>query len=205
MLARIEDGLKHLVAPIAPFEVPEPQRKHGGFPLWRAFFVEPNREGKAANWLARMQVQAYLPQFSKRVRRARGRCIYRLHAVMPGMLFVPEEMLGIDRFDEILEWGHVRGAMRTAGNVPYRLTKADIERIRVIEGKLNMPDAPVDGRGIKIDKGQKVRFLDPANDAMFGEGVVFEVAGFTRIGVETRRLFGGGVKIFVPSSEIEVM
>jgi len=182
---------------------PQPVPEYSGFPLWHALLVEPNRERWSAEALMRVNVHVYLAlyqisYFRCGVRRTRQK------PVIPGLLFVPTEYVDIPRRDEVFKWARVHGFMRS-GNGPSRVTKADVERIRVMEGKLNRPDEPCDVRGKPLEVGQEVRFLDPKDWNVFGDGIVVEVASFNRIGVETRRLFGRAITIYTPSSEIEVL
>lgn len=184
---------------------PAPDIDYSGFPIWCVLVTEPNREQKAADWLKRVNVHVYLPMFSKRVGRPRGRCAFRQYAVLPGLLFVPAEMIQIDNRDEVFDWARVRGFLPGASTTSAKLSKADVERIRRIEAKLNHPEHPVDARAVEIKPGSHIRFLDRRDVSLFGEGTVFEVAHERRIGVEVAGLFGRTVRVYVPATEIEVM
>lgn len=187
-----------------PVPTPAPEVDYDGYPTWFVLLVEPNREAKSAEWLKRLNVHAYLPQFKKSGCRRGGIRFRRDVAVMPGLLFVPTPMLDIENRAQVLDWARVRGWIKTGG-VPIILDKDDIEDIRRIEAKLNSPDKPVDARGEEIHLQAKVRFIDPRNTRLFGEGMVFEVAGDKRIGVEVSGLFGGLTKTYIAADEIEVL
>jgi transcription antitermination factor NusG len=180
---------------------PAPEREYSGFPWWHALLVESNREERSANWLAKVHVHVYLPTFSKVVRRSRSVSMRRLCAAIPGMLFVPQEMMQISRRSEVFEYAHVRGYIRTADGNPKMLPKSDIELIRLMEAKLNLPP---EAKGVFFKIGQRVRFSSDVYEA-WGIGTVIEVAAEARIGVEVDRLFGRATKVYVPASEIEAI
>lgn len=179
---------------------------YSGFPVWLAMLVEPSREVRSAEWLKRVHVHVYLPIYSKVIRRRGAISGRRGYAILPGMLFVPAEFMDIDRRDEVLQWAHVRGFVRTAGGIA-QISKANIEIIREIEAKLNTEEAGgiPDAAGNPVAVGRRVQFLNEVYSAFFGDGVVVEVASTTRIGVEVVQLFGCSRKVYVPASEIEVI
>jgi transcription antitermination factor NusG len=180
---------------------PPPEREYTGFPWWHALIVPPNREELSAERLARVNVQVYLPTYISQVR-LRGRCARRrLFAVIPGMLFVPVEIVDIARRAQVFEFANVHGFV-TIGRQPARIAKADIEIIREIEAKLNTPLPRMRATAFKV--GQRVRFTSALYAAFLGEAVVEEVVSPTRIGVAVQRLFGRTVRVYVPESEIEV-
>lgn len=191
--------------PIEPYIPPAPKsapdKPYSGFPWWVGLVVEPAMEVQSAELLKRVNVHAYLAQFYKWYCRRGGKRYRRACAVIPGILFCPTEMLEIDNRDEILDWGHVMGFVRGAGGMAV-FSKGDIECIRRIEAKLNMPDNPVDARGTEIKIGMRARFIDPQAARLFGEGTIFEVASDNRIGVNGEGLFG---KTYTTSAEIEVI
>lgn len=192
--------------PIEPYIVSTapkaaPDKPYSGFPWWVGLVVEPAMEVQSAELLKRVNVHAYLPQFFKSYCRRGGKRYRRACAVLPGILLCPIEMLQIENRDEILDWGRVVGFVRGAGRMAV-FSKTDVECIRRIEARLNMPDNPVDARAKEIKIGARVRFIDPQEAALFGELTVFEVASDNRIGVEGEGLFG---KTYTTSAEIEVM
>lgn len=173
------------------------------FPWWLAVLVEPNREKKAADWLERLKVPVYLPQFARQ-RRARGRQhAVRMCAVLPGMLFVPNILMENDRHEEIFDYAHVRGFIRSSNGQLANISNGDIDIIRQIEAKLNAPPAKIVPIQFKV--GQAVRFRNDLYAAFWGDGMVKEVVNSGRIGVNVRKLFGGPQKVYVPAAEIEVL
>lgn len=183
---------------------PPPARVYSGYPEWFVLRVDANSETRPADWLKRVDVHVYLPSFKKSHCRRGGLRYRRLSAVMPGLLFVPCEMIEIPNRDEIFEWAGVYGLLARDGR-PLCLIKSDIDEIRRIEAKLNKPESPVDAVGKELEQGQRVRFIDPRTVRLFGEGVVFEVVSDHRIGVEVQGLFGGPTKTYISADEIEVM
>lgn len=185
---------------------PAPEIPYNGYPRWYGLVVEPAQEVRSAELFKHVNVHVYLPQFFKSYCRRGGLRYRRPCAVLPGLLFVPTDMIdAADNRDDILEFGHVRAFLRMPGAVGI-LTKADIDEIRRIEAKLNMPDKPVDAHGAELQVGQRVRFIDPRHERLFGNAIVFEVASDKRIGVEVSALIGDGPqKCYVTAAEIEVV
>lgn len=176
-------------------------RVYSGFPWWHVLLVEPNREEKSAQWLAKVHVHVYLPTYSKVVKR-RGPSVAcrRLFAALPGMLFVPQEMMNIPRRDEVFQFARVRGYIRTSDGYPKMVGKSDIELIRLMEAKLNLPP---EAKGVLFKKGERVTFTNMLYGYSWGNGTIVEIASESRIGVEVDHLFGRKTKVYVPASEIE--
>lgn len=177
------------------------EREYSGFPWWHVLLVEPNREQTAAKWLQRVRVFVYLPMFSRVVKRRGPRGCRKWCAAIPGMLFVPREMMDIQRRDEVFEYAHVRGYLRDEAGAPASITKANIEEVRLLEAKLNLPP---EAKGVLFKVGQKVRFVSSILES-WGTGIVFEIVSETRIGVEVDRLFGRTTRVYVAASEIEAI
>lgn len=180
---------------------------YSGFPTWNVLALQPGTEPRAADYLKLFNVHAYLPTFQRRVRARAGKCQHRTCAVLPGLLFLPIDYVAAAgaRMREMLDLARVRDFMRRTGGEPWVMTKAQIERIQIIESKLNRPESPVDARAQEIRLNSKVRFIEAATDQLFGEAKIVEVVSFNRIGVEIGTLFGRPCKVYVPASEIEVM
>lgn len=177
----------------------------GEFETWLVFRVQPNKETKSQAWLKDRSIFSYLPTYRKFRCTWTGRRQWSNHAVLPGLLFVPAVMTWIDWFEKAMEWANVNGKLKGPGGHAVELKLSHIETIMRIEAKLNKPDNPVDAKGAEIKIGDRVQFIDRRNEQVFGEPVVFEVAGYNRIGVRANGLFGGAVKVYVPSAEIVVM
>lgn len=178
------------------------------FPVWHALLVEPNREQRSAEWLKKVGMHVYLPTYIKqqRVHRSARKQRAVLRATIPGMMFIPVEMLTVDRRDEKLEWAHVYGFIKGSDGLPSRISKSDIELIRLMEAKLNAPpDSFVDGKGKIIKVGDEAEFVNPLYALNWGKATVCEVASENRIGIEVAGLFGRSTRTFVPASEIVVM
>jgi transcription antitermination factor NusG len=181
-----------------------PERVYSGFPWWHALLVEPNREQKSAEWLAKVDVHVYLPTFTRRVFISRASRLRRakLYAALPGMLFVPQEMMNIERRDEVFQFARIRGYIRTSDGYPKLIAKSDIELIRLMEAKLNLPP---EAKGVLFKMGQRVGFINPLYGYAWGNGTIVEIASESRIGVEVDHLFGRKTKVYVPASEIEAL
>lgn len=190
------------ISEFTSFEPVKEIADYSGFPEWHALMVDPNREQKAADWLERVKMIVYLPRFQKQIHLRGKMHRARLYAVVPGMLFVPREMMQTRDRDAIFKWAGVHGYLRTADRAPAIITKADIELIRQMEARLNCPQRAVT-RDFKI--GQQVQFVDSLFAYGWGNGVIVELAGHNRIGVEVAKLFGRSTKVYVPASEIEAM
>lgn len=178
---------------------PIPDVDYSGFPFWQVLLAEPNREQRSADCLKRVNIHAYLPQFTKQ-HRARGtrQSRARLCAVVPCMLFVPAEMLDTGNREQILDWAKLRRS-----KCGRHLTKAEVEVIREIEAKLNIR---YDKKTYNFEIGQRVRFQSELWMAFLGEGVVIEVASHSRICIKVeQKLFGGKDTIWIPAAELEAM
>lgn len=184
-----------------PIEPPAPVPNYEGASTWYMLRVAPMSEIRAAERLKVGSVFVYLPTFSKMVRR-RGRMhFHRLYAAITGMLFLPDEMLDVPNRRALFDFARIQDFVRVGAN-PARLTKQDIELVRIMEAKLNLPQA---AKGVLFKVGQKVTFTDPLFGANWVSGIIFAIDGPTRIGVEVPGLFGCGAKVWVPESEIEAM
>lgn len=182
-----------------------PSIEFSGFPWWHALQVTPNREVRSAEMLKRVHVHAYLPRFVAHVRAPRGRRRAVLRAVIPGMLFVPIEMIVMDGRDDLFDLCHVHDFVRKDGGDPIKLRKADIEIIREMEAKLYVPPPPEPSDLWAGGVGDHVRFRNDLYRAMLGDGVVKDVDQRPRIGVEVTQLFGSPRIIWTTAAEIEAM
>lgn len=182
-------------APAAPLPIFE------GAQNWRVLRVTPMREVRTAERLKIGGMLVYLPTYSKQVRQRGKLHAPRLYAAVIGMLFLPDEMLDVPRRDELFEFAGVHGFFRV-GSAAARLSKADIELVRIMEAKLNLPP---EAKGVLFKKGQKVSFIDPLFAYSWCGGTIFDIVDSTRIGVEVAGLFGCTVRVYVPASEIEAL
>lgn len=184
-----------------PVEPAPPIPDYRGALVWYMLRVTPMTEIKAAERLQVGNVWAYVPTYSKMVRR-RGRLhFHRLYAAITGMLFLPEEMLDVPDRRRLFDFARVIDFVRVGAAVA-KLTKADIELVRLMEAKLNLPQS---AKGVLLKVGQKVTFKDPNFFYGWGGGTIIAIDGPTRIGVEVPGLFGCGAKVWVPESEIEAL
>lgn len=195
MLAKIVDHVER-----AALTTPAAERTYSGFPWWHALLVEPNREQRSAEWLKRVNVFVYLPTYTRKVRR-RG-CLHhaKLYAVIPGMLFAPEEILAIPQRKQIFDFARVRDFIRTAGGHFCKISKADIELVRLMEAKLNLPP---EAQGVFFKVGQQVRFKDGSLWEGWGICTIIEIVDEARIVVEVPGLFGRATQVTIAASEIE--
>jgi hypothetical protein len=200
---RTKDLTAHFAAMIEVEASPAGKATPATFKWWHVLLTAPNHETAAAEWLQEQSAALiYLPLFARQVR-CRGRKHHvRLCAVIPGMLFAPVEIMEMARRDEVLEFAGVRDFIRGSNGDPARVSEGEIDKIRVIEAKLNLPP---EAKGVLFKKTQEVRFRDEVLNAFWGSGIIFEIASETRIGVEVKTLFGRPGKVYVPASEIEAM
>lgn len=194
MLAKIQDHLpKFEPAPLPDFD---------GAEVWHMLRVIPMQELRVAERLKVGNLLVYVPTFSKQFR-LRGRLHgHRLYAAITGMLFMPQAFLATPRRRELFDFARVQDFVRSGGGEVAKLTKRDIELIRIMEAKLNLPP---ESKGVLLKVGQRVTFRDPLFAYGWGDARIFEIDGPTRIGVEVPGLFGCGAKVWVPESEIEAL
>lgn len=184
-----------------PIEPAPPLVAYEGSAVWYMLRVTPMTEIKAAERLKIGNLIVYVPTFSKQVRR-RGRLhFHRLYAAISGMLFMPQEMLDTPNRRKLFDFARIADFVRVGAEVA-KLTKADIEMVRTMEAKLNLPQS---AKGVLLKVGQQVRFTDPNFAANWISGTIFAIDGPTRIGVEVPGLFGCGAIVWVPESEIEAL
>ncbi len=181
----------------------QPERVREIFPWWHALQVAPNREVKAAEFLKRINVHAYLPQYVKHVRTCHGRRRATLRAVVPGMLFAPVEMLNLDRRDEVFRLCHVHDLVRKNGGEPLLLSKADIEVIRRMEADLYVPPPPEPTDLWRGAPGDAVQFKDPTYAAFWGKAQVVDIDQYPRISVAGVQLFGVRKVVWTTADKIE--
>lgn len=199
MLASIKEHFSHSAA---AGMAPPRERSYSGFPWWHALLVEANREEVAAQWLMRVRVFVYLPTFMVKVRRRGHRHFHKLRAAIPGLLFVPEDMIEQWHRDDVLHYAPIYGFVHAANALPARLTKGDIELVRTLEARLNLPP---EAKGVFFKLRQEVRFKDGSPWQSWLGGVIFDIVDEDRIGVLVPKLFGCPRKVYVPASEIEAM
>lgn len=179
-------------------------RVYGPLECWYALQVEANREERSARWLERnVRIFPYWPNFPGQVRRRGKLHKSKRRAVMPGLLFVPQEFTDLKRRDEVFEYAHAHGIRlcRNQGTA-IDLGKSEIEIIRQIEAKLNLPP---ECKGVLFKLGDRVQFVNEMYAAFWGTATVFEIASEARIGVEVAKAIGGQTKVYVPASVIEAM
>ncbi len=184
---------------------PRPLPAYDGFPWWRALLVKSSGEMKAAKWLHRVQIFPYAPTFTRHVH-WRGKIHHaRQHAVIVGMIFVPERYLdsvSVEAWRAVSELAGIYGEMRGTAGEMARISKSDIEEVRRMEADLNLPQEAI---GVEFKVGQEVRFKDGSLWQGWNGGTVFDIVDVCRIGVEIPKLFGCGAPVYVPASEIEAM
>src|SRR5689334_11244767 len=128
MLARLSDDTLGNEAALSP-PVPLVYR---GFHSWRALLVTPGNEIKTMKFLHACNFPVYVPAQEKLVRYRNGGRRLRHLPLIPGYAFAPDEVLDDPRRDVLLERAGIRGFLRMGTDV-VRVSKADIERIRLIE------------------------------------------------------------------------
>lgn len=173
------------------------------FDGWHALLTTPNREIKSADYLERRGVRSYLPLFTRSVRWRRSIHRPKSFAVIPGMLFIPKEMMDVIDRDRIFYGAHVYGYLRSSLGYPSVLTTKDIDLIRGIEVRLN---TQVTKNGCAFTVGQKVKLKDEMYSAYLGQGEVVEVlAHGKKIGILVPQLFSRPTKLYVPATDLVAM
>lgn len=202
--ARGKPWRPHLSARGAPPAV-APEIDYRGFAWWYALLVDPNGEKRAAERLLKANVPVYLPLYRKFITRRFNRKIWRDCAVVPGMLFVPEAVLGFDDRDVVFDWAQVRDVVRSNEQQWLRIRESEIVKLKRVEADMDreQPHA-LDIHCKPIVAGARMRLVDPVW-ADCGEGRVTEVARGGRISVEIPGLFGRLTCCTLPGAEIEVM
>lgn len=199
MLARIDDHLRH--AGLLP-EAHKPIA-YDGFPWWAVVRTKSMREEHAAEWLQRVDIYPYLPQYSTKVR-CRGLHSHRhvMRAAIPGLLFVPVDMLKFDRRDELFNLAGIYGVLTGADGSWQLVPKLEMQKVYLLEAKLNLPPESM-GHFFKI--GQKVRFKDESEWASWIGGEVVEFVDEIRIKVMVPGLFGRHTIGTFPATEFEAL
>ena len=193
--------LERLVAadPSAPRPI-----AYSGFPWWHALLVTPGHETKSADLLERFRVMAYLPRYTDQVRCGRrGRVRAVLRPVVPGLLFVPREMMDIDHRAKAFDFCHLRGFLRGASDEPALITKSEIEELRWIEAKLEDYTRVPAPRDWTPKPGDHVRFRSGLYTAFLGKPIVIELERRRRIRLGNVLLFGQPREIVVPLADVE--
>jgi hypothetical protein len=180
-----------------------PLPRYSGYPWWHALLVPGGKEERAAKRLQRLHVFAYLPTYAKRIgQRCRNNRL-KLYPIIHGMLFVPVEMMETTRRDEMFELCHVIGYLHATDGLPALISKADIETIRDLEARENLPAPKV--AALRFEIGQKVRFKERDLAEFWGKGLVKAIAKNGRITVNVAKLLGRTTPVEVWPSEIEAM
>lgn len=194
-------------APVREFRglfADHPVVDYSGFPWWHALNVTPGHETRSADLLQRLRVFVYLPRYTKQVRRGRaGSHRAVLRPVVPGLLFVPREMMAIDQRDKAFDFCHVRGFLRGAGDDPALITKAEIEDLRRIEADLENDSWVPAPRNWTPKLGERVRFRPGVFAAFFGKPDVMALESRGRIRLSNVLLFGQLREIVVPLADVE--
>lgn len=182
-----------------PIPQPAPEVEYDGFPFWSVLLAEPNKEARSAECLKRVNVHAYLPTFTKQIRCHVGnRFRARQVPVLPGMMFVPVDMLDVGNRAKIMDWAQVRFA-----KVARPLGRQEVEIIREVEAKLSIR---FDKKSYNFKPGQRVRFICELYATFFGDGEVVEVASSGRISIKVdNKLIGGKRETWTTAAELEAM
>lgn len=186
-----------------------PEIDYDGFPEWLPLLVTPMREAVAAERLRSVNVHVYLPQILHQVRAGRGISRFRAvqRAMMPGLLFVPASLIAFEWRDEVLDWAGARIA-RLRGEIPRVLTKAEIEELRLAEGRANRRNHRKQALDRPVLPGESVMLLEtlfPALASAMGMGIVLAVASGGRIDVEFEHSLLGRQTIQLDAADVVVM
>ena len=175
---------------------------HGrpSIPWWHALLIDQNRETKAELWLRRVNVEIYLPAYSRVVTHRHHASVRRNYPALPGLLFASVAVIDIPRRTEIFAFAHVQGFLKTSNGSPAMIPDSEIEKVRTMEARLNLPPQ---SRMQVFTLGQKVAFRDGSLWQTWRGGLVFDIADDHRIGVLVPKLFGRSAKVYVAASEIE--
>ena len=172
---------------------------------WRVLIARSGREQDAADWLKRMHIPVYWPNYPN-LRPARGQingCRRRevwFRPIFPGFLFIADTNAAHwDLADIIERTPGLLGYMRNGRMEAAELSEKDITDIRLIEGRQNMPTTHA---GHNFDLGNKVRFRDGLL-AHWGKGCIKRLYKDGRISVELFAVLGRAVTVLVLPHQIE--
>jgi len=169
---------------------------------WYALLTFANRERSAAEWIKRgSHAWIYWPNMVIQVPDGRGGRRAQLQSIIPGYLFMAADLDDGDPWDVVHETPGIHGFVRNGTGHAAHLTDQDIEIIRNIEGKENLPLDPRTAHRFKI--ADKVQFCDD----LFGRWPVGKVHRLDDDGriVVTISLLGRVVPIHVNPNQIEMM
>jgi transcription antitermination factor NusG len=180
---------------------------------WPMLIVMPGREQRAADFLKQAGEWVYWPNKGVLVNagsKAKGRRRTQLCSVIPGYVFLglPEHaatVIATQRRNDGVAWKAVHAAPGVVGYVrdkegfPALMGDDDINIIREIEAKENLPHDPKTAHRFKV--GDKVRFVADLL-GQWPHGTVVKLADDGRIVVETP-LLGRIVPIEVYPHQIE--
>jgi transcription antitermination factor NusG len=177
---------------------------------WVALTARPSREIEAADWLKRTRLFAYWPNKVTQIRMGSGaagmpsrrRAVYR--AIIPGYIFAAQRLGNTAHPCNLI--GQVPGLIgfvRGFDGGPALLRQRDIEIIRHIEARENMPPPAPSEVSKKFKFGDKVRFIDDIYSE-WPPGVVKQLYSDDRIAIDVP-LLGRVVPMEVSPSQIEPM
>lgn len=131
---------------------------------WFALLTFANRERSAADWIKTRSahVWVYWPNFVAQQASGRGGRRADLRSIIPGYLFMAADVDDGDPWNIVHETPGIHGFVRNGKGNAAHLTDQDIEIIRTIEGKENLPQDPKTAHRFRV--GDKVQFCDD----MFG-------------------------------------
>lgn len=160
---------------------------------WFGLIVRPMREMDAADWLKRLRLAVYWPNYVSNDATSRGvkgqRLIRRPRrkSVISGTMFLAVPMGCREPCIIVEEVPGVYGWLRTNNGDALRVRESDIETIRRIEAGLNLP--PPIGVMHNFAPGDKVRICDDLY-SNWQKGTVNRLETDGRISVDVPGLFG---------------
>lgn len=170
--------------------------------VWAALIARPSKEQDAMDRLKEYKLFAYWPCYLKQQNCGSGRRRSIFTPVIPGYIFIAvREGSNQDPWGVVRQTPGVIGYVRNGFGSPALLSDADIEVIRNIEGRLNIPPPAELVHTFKV--GDKVHFLDDIYK-QWPHGKVKALAEGNRISVEVP-LMGRVVPVTVFPHQIEAM
>lgn len=167
---------------------------------WYPVVCEARSERKAADWLLRCGFRPYWPHYVKHKRRKDGKQVPHQLSVIPGLVFVPMPT-GKETFEAVRRLPGVWDFVMLDGR-PQALTEWQINRIRDIEGELNMPPQARPRFPEWCVVGAKVRVRVVGDDHWDLSGPILSLASGGQITVEVQML-GCRRPMTAPVSQVE--
>lgn len=168
---------------------------------WYFLTIDPARPRQIAERLQRAKLWVYWPNFIRQHALRCGRRTAKQVSVLHGYLPLAVHASRQDTWRIVDEIPGIRGVLRNEQRQYASILESDIEKIREIEGRLNL--APQQAARASYPPGTPVRFVGE-KQYTWTDATVIEVADDGRISVAVT-LFNRNVPMWVDAVEIEAM